>query len=89
MHTGGNGAMEQKIKNNRSIASWNVRTLLDLAGTPDRPHRRTALVALELARYNIDLEALSETRLHGEDSLSEVGAGYTFFWRGVPRRHSP
>ena len=67
-----------------NIASWNVRTLLDLTGTPDRPHRRTALVALELARYNIDIAALSETRLHGEDSLSEVGAGYTFFWRGVP-----
>ena len=41
-------------------------------------------MALELARYNIDLEALSETRLHGEDSLSEVGAGYTFFWKRVP-----
>ncbi|CAM4548073.1 unnamed protein product [Leuciscus chuanchicus] len=64
------------------IALWNVRTLLDLAETPDRPHRRTALVAPELARYNIDIAALSETRLHGEDSL--VGAGYTFFWKGVP-----
>jgi len=36
-------------------------------------------VALELARYNIDIAALSETRLHGEDSLTEVGAGYAFF----------
>lgn len=71
-------------KNKLSIASWNVRTLLDLAETPDRPHRRTALVALELARYDIDIAALSETRLHGEDSLTEVGAGYTFFWKGVP-----
>lgn len=41
-------------------------------------------MALELARYNIDVAALSETRLHGEDSLTEVGAGYTFFWKGVP-----
>ena len=41
-------------------------------------------MALELARYKIDIAALSETRLHGEDSLSEVGAGYTFFWKGVP-----
>ena len=41
-------------------------------------------MALELARYNIDIAALSETRLHGEDSLSEVGAGYTFFWKRVP-----
>ncbi len=30
-----------KVKNKLSIASWNVRTLLDLAETPDRPHRRT------------------------------------------------
>ncbi len=73
-----------KVKNKLSIASWNVRTLLDLAETPDRLHRRTALVALELARYNIDIAALSETRLHGEDSLTEAGAGYTFFWKGVP-----
>ncbi len=41
-------------------------------------------MALELARYNIDIAALSETRLHGEDSLTEAGAGYTFFWKGVP-----
>ena len=41
-------------------------------------------MALELAKYNIDIAALSETRLHGEDSLTEVGAGYTFFWKGVP-----
>ncbi len=74
-----------KVKNKLSIASWNVRTLLDLAETPDRPHRRTALVALELARYNIDIAALSETRLHGEDSLTEAGAGYTFFWKGSPK----
>ncbi|KAF1392327.1 hypothetical protein PFLUV_G00051640 [Perca fluviatilis] len=79
-----------KVKNKLSIASWNVRTLLDLAETPDRPHRRTALVALELAKYNIDIAALSETRLHGEDSLTEVGAGNTFFWKAVPEgtRHN-
>ena len=45
---------------------------------------RSALVALELERYNIDIAALRETRLHGEDSLTEVGAGYTFFWKVVP-----
>ena len=49
------------------FASWNGRTLQDLAETPDRPHRRTLLVALELARYNVDIAALSETRLNGED----------------------
>ncbi|XP_041934160.1 uncharacterized protein LOC121696990 [Alosa sapidissima] len=67
-----------------NIATWNVRTLLDMPIASNRPCRRTALVALELARYNIDIAALSETRLHGEDSLTEVGAGYTFFWKGVP-----
>ncbi len=65
-----------------------VERTLDLAETPDRPHCRTALVTLELARYNIDIAALSETRLHREDSLTEAGAGYTFFWKGGPRRLS-
>ena len=50
----------------------------------DRPPRRTALVASELARYGIDIAALSETRLPGEDTLTEVGEGYTFFWKGLP-----
>ena len=48
------------------------------------PERRTALVAKELARYCIDIAALSETRLSGEDQLAEMGAGYTFFWKGKP-----
>ena len=74
------------------IGAWNVRTLLDRE-TPDcdRPPRRTALVASELKRYDVDIAALSETRFAGEDSLTEVGEGYTFFWRGLqenePRRH--
>ena len=57
----------------------------------DRPPRRTALVAAELRRYNIDIAAISETRLPGEDSLTEMGEGYTFFWKGLspdaPRLH--
>ncbi|XP_076041882.1 uncharacterized protein LOC143025761 [Oratosquilla oratoria] len=65
------------------IATWNIRTLLDSDVNP-RPRRRTALVAHELSRYNIDIAALSETRLSGEDSLSEEGEGYTFFWKGLP-----
>ena len=48
----------------------------------NRPERRTALVAKELARYNIDIAALSETRLAGEGQLTEVGSGYAFFWMG-------
>ncbi|KAJ4938360.1 hypothetical protein JOQ06_002980 [Pogonophryne albipinna] len=50
----------------------------------DRPHRRTALVAAELSRYNIDIAALSETRILDEGSLTEEGMGYTFFWIGYP-----
>ena len=47
-----------------------------------RPMRRTALVAKELGRYNIDIAALSETRFEEEGQLREVGSGYTFFWSG-------
>lgn len=67
-----------------NLATWNVRTLLDARGGTERPRRRTALIAHELRRYNIDIAALSETRFSGEDSLTEVGEGYTFFWKGLP-----
>ena len=43
------------------IGAWNVRTLMDRAGS-DRPQRRTALVGRELGRYGIQRTALSETR---------------------------
>ena len=66
-----------------TIATWNIRTLLDRDGT-DRPQRRTAIVAAELAKYSVDIAALSETRLADEGSLEERGEGYTFFWRGLP-----
>jgi len=48
----------------------------------DRPERRTALVARELQRYNIDIAALSETRLADTGEVTEIGGGYTFFWSG-------
>ena len=63
------------------VASWNVRTLQN---TGLGARRRTALIACELARYNIDIAALSETRLPDKGSLVEMGTGYTFFWRGLP-----
>lgn len=47
-----------------------------------RPERMTAIVGYELARCNIDVAALSETRLAGTGDLTKVGAGYTFFWSG-------
>ncbi|BHF78991.1 hypothetical protein SprV_0602210800 [Sparganum proliferum] len=51
----------------------------------NRPERRTALVARELARHKVDFAALSEARFSEQGQLEEVGAGYTFFWSGRPR----
>ena len=67
-----------------NIACWNVRTLLDDKNNC-RPERRTALVACELKRYNIDIAALAETHKEGDGQLEEVGGGYTFFWKGKPK----
>ncbi|VDM02646.1 unnamed protein product [Schistocephalus solidus] len=47
----------------------------------NRPERRTALVARELARYKVDNAALSKTRFSEQGQL-EVGAGFSFFWSG-------
>ena len=58
-----------------------MRTLLDNAQA-NRPERRTTLVGRELARYKVDIAALSETRLAEEGQLKETGAGFTFFWSG-------
>ncbi|BHF77364.1 hypothetical protein SprV_0602046900 [Sparganum proliferum] len=67
-----------------TLAAWNVRSLLDNPRS-NRPERRTALVARELARYKEDIAALSETRFSEQGQLEEVGDGYTFFWSGHPR----
>nr|VZI44544.1 unnamed protein product [Spirometra erinaceieuropaei] len=67
-----------------TLAAWNVRSLLDNPRS-NRPERRTALVARELARCKVDIAALSETRFSEQGHLEEVGAGYTFFWSGRPR----
>ena len=64
-----------------SVASWNVRTLLDTKRASARP---TAVVSRELARYNIDIAALSETRVLGDSVIEEVAGGYTFFLKGKP-----
>ncbi|VDM00679.1 unnamed protein product [Schistocephalus solidus] len=58
----------------------NVRALLDNTRS-NRPERRMALVAWELAQYTVDIAALSETQY---SELEEVGIGYTFFWSGGP-----
>ena len=66
-----------------TLALWNVRTLLDsTTSTSGRPERRTALGAKELARYRVDIAALSETRLSNKSKVTEIGGGYTIFWNG-------
>ncbi|BHF69382.1 hypothetical protein SprV_0301242600 [Sparganum proliferum] len=67
-----------------NLAAWNVRSLLDNPRS-NRPERRTALVARELARYKVDIAALSEIRFSEQGQLEEVGAGYTFFLSGHSR----
>ena len=62
-----------------TIAQWNVRTLLDRE-TDNRPERRTALVAMELVKYTIDIAVLSETRFHASGSLNNLE--YTLYWSG-------
>nr|VZH91218.1 unnamed protein product [Spirometra erinaceieuropaei] len=42
-------------------------------------------MARGLARYKVDIAALSETRVSEQGQLEKVGAGYTFFWSGRPR----
>lgn len=66
-----------------TFGAWNVRTLLDRDGNVC-PERKTAIVARELHRYNVDVAALSETHLADEGELVEDGGGYTFFWKGTP-----
>ena len=48
----------------------------------DCPERCTAFVAPELRRLDIDIAALQETTLADEGQLTEVGGGYTFYWKG-------
>ncbi|VDM02099.1 unnamed protein product [Schistocephalus solidus] len=51
----------------------------------NRQELRTTLVARELARYKVDIAALSETRFSEQGQLEEVGPGYTLFWSGWPK----
>ncbi|KAJ2940675.1 hypothetical protein O0L34_g14785 [Tuta absoluta] len=65
------------------IGTWNVRTLLD-NDVNLCPERKTALIARELARYNIDIAAISETHLSDTGELCERLGGYTYYWSGKP-----
>ena len=61
-----------------TVGARNIRTLMDTANS-DRAERRSALVCRELARFNIDVAALSETRLADEGNVQEAAAEYTIF----------
>ncbi|BHF58132.1 hypothetical protein SprV_0100108200 [Sparganum proliferum] len=67
-----------------TLAAWDVRSLLDNSRS-NRPERRTALLAREMAPYKVGIAALSKTRFCEQGQLKELGAGYTFFWNGHPR----
>ena len=85
----GRKTRKEKHSQGLSIAAWNVRTLLDRKTNNTRPKRRTAIVAMELERYGIDIAALSETRFAEDGQLTENN--YTFYWKGKddnePRMH--
>ncbi|VDL88177.1 unnamed protein product [Schistocephalus solidus] len=68
-----------------TLAAWNVRSLLENPRS-NRPERRTALVARKLARYKVDIAALIDTRFSEQGQLEEMGAGYTFFLSGRPKK---
>uniref|UniRef100_UPI00398F4583 craniofacial development protein 2-like n=1 Tax=Pristiophorus japonicus TaxID=55135 RepID=UPI00398F4583 len=65
------------------FGTWNVRTLTDNPNS-NRPERRTAILAQDLRRFDIDIATRSETRRAGEGQLKEHSGGYTFFWKGKP-----
>ena len=60
-----------------TIGSRNVRTLMDNQHA-NRPERRTALIARELSRYNIQIATLTQSRLASEGQLTEGKAGSPF-----------
>ncbi|VDL94700.1 unnamed protein product [Schistocephalus solidus] len=53
-----------------TLAAWNFRSPLDNPRS-NRPERRTALVARELACYTVDIAALIETRFSEQGQLEE------------------
>ncbi|VDK50003.1 unnamed protein product, partial [Dibothriocephalus latus] len=67
-----------------TLATRNVRSFLHNPKN-NRLEWRKALIARELAWFKVDIAAISETRFSDEGRVEEVGAGYTFFWRGRPK----
>ena len=69
------GGKNQKQRQNLTITSWSIWTLLD-----------TALVVHVLRDYSVDIADLQESRFAGEGTLHEEEGGYTFFWSDRPER---
>ena len=71
---------EKKSNDRRTMkaASWNERPS---SASSNSRERSTALVALELHRYGIDIAALSETRLADSSQHAEKGADSTLFYQ--------
>ena len=63
-------------KSNLSFGSWNVGTLNDNSYS-DRTERGTAFIVYELYKQNIDIAALSKTRL-SDGLVREAGSESTF-----------
>ena len=71
---------ERKKKTaNLKVACWNICTMQDFE---DHPQQRSALMARELARLDIDIAVLSQICFAEQGSLTEDRASYALFWSG-------
>lgn len=63
-----------------SFASWNGESLLDhtKADRPKRPANCPSGQGTTIARYNVDIAVLSETRFADKGQLPEIGGGFIF-----------
>ena len=73
------GASREKKRKTAAlcVAEWNAHILMDRPTGIIAPERQTALAALEMNRYNVDIAALSERSMPGYDRLEDHG--YIFF----------
>jgi len=60
------------------------RNVLTPSDRKDVIERQTALTGRDLATYDVDIAALSETRFHDEGHIEKVAAGYSIYWKAKP-----
>ena len=65
------------------VACWNIRTMLDAVHS-NRPECRSAPIAHELSRLNVNIAVLSKVHFPGKGSLQGHGARNTLFWSRKP-----